>query len=391
MSDDLLPITLNNVSFSFFHGKEVLRNVTIEIPQGTMVALAGPHNSGKSCVTDLLCDILMPQRGNVFVPAHLRVLHVSREPIFWRAPLLHNLAFGLPPHESIDAERIIKILKLLDLTELIPILRKDIARHMGELADWRELSDSSMENGTSSPRKRLSRAHRASSRRGRSLESLFAMPETIISHEPSIKSQRSYRDDIDDGGMTERSEGMSPSSPIGSARDFSSPGSSLSMSQIAAEDLYHSDWIHTLTLSMKMRVHLARAFIANPPVIVLSRNLSVFNHDNSMRMLDVIRQHVDGRGLCMKEGETQHKRPRTVIYTVEDHHKAAKADIVLEGDPKTKSFTKFTPEVYLKLRKEEHNAAKRAEEQAVEEQAAEEGSSPASGLPKRRKPEFDTL
>uniref|UniRef100_A0A1I7SPG8 ABC transporter domain-containing protein n=2 Tax=Bursaphelenchus xylophilus TaxID=6326 RepID=A0A1I7SPG8_BURXY len=53
-------ITVQNVSFSYVEGAEVLHNVTFEVPEGKTVALVGPTGSGKSTMIRLLYRFLEP-------------------------------------------------------------------------------------------------------------------------------------------------------------------------------------------------------------------------------------------------------------------------------------------------------------------------------------------
>merc|ERR1719183_1398641 len=78
---DLIPITLTDLAFEFSStGTSVLKNVNMSFPLGRMVAVTGPHQAGKSTFVELLSNIRVPTAGSIFVPGHLRVLHVSREP-----------------------------------------------------------------------------------------------------------------------------------------------------------------------------------------------------------------------------------------------------------------------------------------------------------------------
>merc|ERR1712217_900470 len=100
---------------------------TLSIDQGTFVAIMGPHGEGKSTLLKLLGGSMLPEHGNdaevtVFVPAHLRILHVSRKPMFLEGSLLKNLKFGLTASSyeaDASVDRICKICELLGLPERI--------------------------------------------------------------------------------------------------------------------------------------------------------------------------------------------------------------------------------------------------------------------------------
>ena len=57
-------ITLEGVSFAY-HDKEVLHDVSLTLPQGSLTALVGPSGSGKSTLMKLCARFYDPQRGHV--------------------------------------------------------------------------------------------------------------------------------------------------------------------------------------------------------------------------------------------------------------------------------------------------------------------------------------
>merc|ERR1719409_807515 len=83
-----------------------------------MVAVIGQHDAGKKTLLETMSDLILPSSGSVFIPSHLRVLHVSREPMFLRMSLTHNLTLGLPNQHRVDIERVYEILELLGLDDL---------------------------------------------------------------------------------------------------------------------------------------------------------------------------------------------------------------------------------------------------------------------------------
>ena len=96
---DFVPLKCGNVSFSYtrYGGKEtlpVLMNMSAEIPQGAVVCVCGPQGHGKSTFLQLMGQVLIPDTGEVFVPPHLRVLHVSSEVYFIAEDIKVNLFFG---------------------------------------------------------------------------------------------------------------------------------------------------------------------------------------------------------------------------------------------------------------------------------------------------------
>jgi len=109
---DKAPIKFGNINFAYhssisgnFGGDSTIRKTLhrqhikgcFEIEQGSMVCLIGPRGGGKATLLKILGGVLIPEdeTSDVFVPAHLRVLHVPVTTYFYKGTLLQNLTFGL--------------------------------------------------------------------------------------------------------------------------------------------------------------------------------------------------------------------------------------------------------------------------------------------------------
>jgi len=265
---DMIPVEVTDLSFEYGQGDGqycVLKNVNVSVPQGSMVAVVGPHNSGKSTFLSLLSNILIPTSGHIYVPSHLRVLHVSREPMFLRASLLQNLALGLPPH-MIDVDRIKKILRKLDLEDMIEVLNRDLHQSIGD-----------------------------------------------------------GKDGICDDNASAREK----------------------LRQLDITDCKDVGWDNSLNHSRKVKLHIARALIANPEVLVLQRALQAFEEDVACEILDVLRKHVKERGLCLPEESRASRRPRNVFWCTQSAAQAVQADAVWLMRPETKTIVSTTPQALL--------------------------------------------
>ncbi|MBT8280261.1 MAG: ABC transporter ATP-binding protein/permease, partial [Muriicola sp.] len=60
----------DNVSFAYEEEKEVLHEVSFEVPAGTTVALVGSSGSGKSTIAGLAASFLNPNSGKITVDGH---------------------------------------------------------------------------------------------------------------------------------------------------------------------------------------------------------------------------------------------------------------------------------------------------------------------------------
>jgi len=205
---------------------KVLTDLSGSLRQGTITAIIGPHSSGKRTLIKVLSNILVPDQGGVFVPAHLRVLHMDRFPDFIVSrSLLENLTFGCVQEPSF--QRVQAIVNDLVMT-----------------------ADGVKET----------------------------MLLDIMLHEKN-------------------------GNPL-------------------------KDWIRMLTQTDFYIIHLARALIFNPEVLVMERLLGMFNADKILRILSVIRNHVDNRGLYEKESLFT-RRPRTVAFVTMN---SLSSENVLEGE-----------------------------------------------------------
>lgn len=247
---DRIPIVITNLAFQYPSGKCIFKNVNISIPQGHLIAVTGEHKSGKATFVQLLANILTPTGGNIFVPSHLRMLHVSREPMFVNATMLHNLSLGLPPGQF-DMQRIKTILKLLDMPDVLDIVESEL-----------------------------------------------------------------------------KTEGDSAGTTTGFMED-----------EIRFMGSTDTPWAQLMTQSQKIKLHIARALVANPEIIVFERTLEGLNEDAASKVFDVIHKHVKERGVGMAEASYNARRPCTVFFSTETAGHAAKADFTLQMDPQSSSVT----------------------------------------------------
>ncbi|CAM1363059.1 ABC transporter permease [Tenacibaculum soleae] len=63
-------IKFDDVSFSYEEGKQVLNNISFEVPKGTVTALVGSSGSGKSTIAGLSATFLNPKSGVITIDNH---------------------------------------------------------------------------------------------------------------------------------------------------------------------------------------------------------------------------------------------------------------------------------------------------------------------------------
>lgn len=87
-----------------------------------------------------------------------------------------------------------------------------------------------------------------------------------------------------------------------------------SISCFLESDHDHS-WTYRLSHTEQLLLCLARGLIANPQLLCVERHAMNFNQQTAKRVLQILRDHVDERGLSQ---DNHHRRPRTCIMTGSD-------------------------------------------------------------------------
>jgi len=112
ITEDLIPIKL---SFQWRPDSEpVFSNLSISVSQGTCVAVMSEHSTGgRATLLRLIGQRFQPTDGCIFIPTHLRVLHVSNQPLMIEGSIYNNLVFGA---KDCSRERVYEILEDLGMT-----------------------------------------------------------------------------------------------------------------------------------------------------------------------------------------------------------------------------------------------------------------------------------
>ena len=89
-------LRLDHVTFSYGAEEPVVRDFSLEIPQGSRVCLTGPSGQGKTTVLRLLLGLEAPRQGTVFVPAGTRFSAVFQEDrlLPWKTTLENAALFS---------------------------------------------------------------------------------------------------------------------------------------------------------------------------------------------------------------------------------------------------------------------------------------------------------
>jgi subfamily B ATP-binding cassette protein HlyB/CyaB len=134
-------IAFDHVDFRYrLDGQEVLKDVTLQIPDGQMVGIVGPSGSGKSTLTKLIQRLYVPESGRVLIDgvdiamidvAWLRrqVGVVLQENVLFNRSIRDNIALADP---SLPVERVIAAAQLAGAHDFILELPQGYDTLVGE-------------------------------------------------------------------------------------------------------------------------------------------------------------------------------------------------------------------------------------------------------------------
>lgn len=120
-------VEFKGVFFSYEEGKEILHDISLEVPKGKTVALVGQSGSGKSTLVDLIPRYYDIEKGSItldgtdirnFRVKDLRSLigNVNQEAILFNDTIFNNIAFGV---EGATMEQVIAAARIANAHEFI--------------------------------------------------------------------------------------------------------------------------------------------------------------------------------------------------------------------------------------------------------------------------------
>ena len=125
-----MPIKITHISKSF-GAQQVLRDVTLDIPEGQVVGLLGPNGAGKSTLMKILIGLWSPDNGSVTVPARIGYLP-ENNPLYEEMYVAEYLEFmsKITNDHTASADRkkspITNVDRLIDKVGLSPERHKHI-------------------------------------------------------------------------------------------------------------------------------------------------------------------------------------------------------------------------------------------------------------------------
>ena len=132
-------ITLVDLNFSYDEGSEALKDITLDIPAGSKVAIVGETGGGKSTLASLLVGFYEPSSGDIrydgvsykeigwdIIREHIYL--VLQSPYLFNATISYNLTMG----KEVPKERIEKAIEITQLRSFIDSLPDGLETLVGK-------------------------------------------------------------------------------------------------------------------------------------------------------------------------------------------------------------------------------------------------------------------
>ena len=114
-----LPITLENINFSYDGKKNILNNYNLHIPENEISLIYGPIGRGKTTILNVIMGFCEIQNGNIFmgninqrdIPLEewrKNIIYLPQHPVLFNKTLLENLTYGTNKTEN-DLQPIIDL------------------------------------------------------------------------------------------------------------------------------------------------------------------------------------------------------------------------------------------------------------------------------------------
>ena len=124
-------IKFESVDFAYHEKRQILKNISFEVPAGTKVAVVGESGSGKSTLVKLLFRFYDPNKGTISIDGmdikrctqdsvrqHIGI--VPQDTVLFNDTLYENIRYGRPDASIEDIEQAIQMAHLDKFVEALP-------------------------------------------------------------------------------------------------------------------------------------------------------------------------------------------------------------------------------------------------------------------------------
>ena len=134
-------IKIDDLGFGYLNSKNVLTDISFEIPKGKFVGIVGPSGAGKTTFVDILLGLLEPTAGKITVDGidifsnirgwQTNLAYVPQSIYLIDGTIKENIALGFAENE-IDDELINKVLHMAELYDFVYSQQDNINTNVGE-------------------------------------------------------------------------------------------------------------------------------------------------------------------------------------------------------------------------------------------------------------------
>ena len=140
-----MVLEVENLSFSYQEGRNVIKNLSMKVEQGSFVAVTGESGCGKSTLAKLILGYYKPQNGWIRVCGRYdsqcsleeireQIAYVPQEPYLFEVSIAENIAYGRSDRnpKEVSMEDIVKAAKVANAHDFIMKLPKGYDTIVGE-------------------------------------------------------------------------------------------------------------------------------------------------------------------------------------------------------------------------------------------------------------------
>lgn len=134
-------IEIRHVDFGYDAPDQILKDISLHIPIKQSVAFVGESGSGKTTLANLVCGLLKPERGEIYVDGipfndlnlqsyHNRLGYISQEAVIFNDDIYNNVTLWAPKNEA-NIARFRETLQKAALLDFVDSLKHKEATRLG--------------------------------------------------------------------------------------------------------------------------------------------------------------------------------------------------------------------------------------------------------------------